>query len=95
MAPEKRKFALEMIPMSAADNSLKQVPIRQALDQIILRTRTLLGDSAAQVTLARELCDTSRDLLQQNADLRDFLRENRLIGFSVHDHWLDRRAPQT
>lgn len=81
--------------MRAADKSLKQVLIEQELEKIILRTRTLLGDAAAQVMLAKELCDTSRDLLQQNADFRDFLRENRLTGFSLHDHRLDRRAPQT
>lgn len=96
IADGKRKFALETFPMCAAEKSLKQVPIRQALDRIILRTRKLLGDSAARVTLARELCDTSRDLLQQNADFRDFLRENRLIGFCRYEQLRDRRkTPKT
>jgi hypothetical protein len=75
--------------MCAARKSLRQIQLPQALEKITLRTRMLLDNSVVQVMLAKDLCQTSSDLLQENADFRDFLRENRLTGLSLYEQWLD------
>ena len=44
--------------------------------------RERIDSLAAQVTMARALSDTARNLRQYNAELRELLRENRLMSLS-------------
>ena len=47
------------------------------------RSRQLMDAALEQVVIARELRETSGNLLQTNKDFRDFLRENCLLGLSL------------
>lgn len=47
---------------------------------------------AAQVTAARALSETARELRQYNAELREILRENRLMSISLIERWMEKVA---
>lgn len=53
------------------------------------RTRQLVNAALEQIILARELRETSGNLRQANRDFRDFLREQRLVGFSLCERLID------
>lgn len=53
------------------------------------RTRQLVNAALEQIILARELRETSGNLRQANRDFRDFLREQRLVGFSLYERLID------
>lgn len=51
--------------------------------------RKRIDSLSAQVTMARALSDTARELRQYNAELRELLRENRLMSLSLKERWVE------
>ena len=54
--------------------------------------RERIDSVAAQVTAARALSETARELRQYNAELREILRENRLMSISLIERWMEKVA---
>ncbi len=54
--------------------------------------RKRIDSLSAQVTMARALSDTARELRQYNAELRELLRENRLMSLSLIERWMEKVA---
>jgi hypothetical protein len=53
------------------------------------RIREIVAAVEVQITLARELRETSHNLTQENAELRELLRENLLTFRAKREHWED------
>jgi hypothetical protein len=64
----------------------------QSLDEIRERTRSLINAARENMFLARDLCEASYEILNDNSDLREFLFENRQAVRSKYQRWLDARA---
>lgn len=75
--------------MQAIPKSRQQGIIPEKLATTMERTRQLVNAALEQVSLARELRETSGNLRQTNKDFRDFLREQRLAGFSLYERLID------
>ena len=56
--------------------------------------RERIDSLAAQVTMARALSDTARNLRQYNAELREILRENRLISIGLKERVVEQLASE-
>ena len=50
----------------------------------------VLAEARAQIVISRELCEIAANLRQENAELRELLRETLLTNFSSRNHWTDR-----
>ena len=50
----------------------------------------VLVEARAQIVISRELCEIAANLRQENAELRELLREALLTNFSSRNHWTDR-----
>ncbi|HJT69181.1 MAG TPA: hypothetical protein VJ731_03225 [Terriglobales bacterium] len=50
----------------------------------------VLAEARAQIVISRELCEIAANLRQENAELRELLREALLTNFSSRNHWTDR-----
>ena len=59
-------------------------------DNTLERIRGIIAAVHKQIALSKELRKTSQALLQDNADLREFLRERLLTSLSRHEHRTDR-----
>lgn len=75
--------------MQAPSKSRRPAILPEELATTMERTRQLVDAALAQVGLARELRETSGNLRQANRDFRDFLREQRLVGFSLCERLID------
>ncbi|HKW24621.1 MAG TPA: hypothetical protein VJN48_02480 [Terriglobales bacterium] len=75
--------------MKAIPKSRQQAIIPEKLAMTMERSRQLVNAALEQVSLARELRETSENLRQTNKDFRDFLREQRLLGFSLYERLMD------
>jgi hypothetical protein len=75
--------------MQAIPRSRQRAIIPEKLAATMERTRQLMNAALEQVSLARELRETSGNLRQTNKDFRDFLREQRLLGFSLYERLID------
>jgi len=64
--------------------------MNSAEDETTRRVREIRTAVHAQITVSRKLCEISQNLRQQNADLREWLRENLLAFWSKREHWTDR-----
>ncbi len=60
-------------------------------DKTARRIREISTPPDAQIALARELREISQNLRQQNAELREFLRETLLTAMSKHEHRTDKK----
>ena len=56
--------------------------------------RERIDSLAAQVTMARAVSDTARNLRQYNAELREILRENRLISIGLKERVVEQLASE-
>jgi hypothetical protein len=75
--------------MQTIPKSRQQAIIAEKLATTMERTRQLVNAALEQVSLARELRETSGNLRQTNKDFRDFLREKRLARFSLYERLID------
>ena len=57
-----------------------------SIEEIVRRNRQIISGARARIALSRDLRETSRNLIQANADLREFLRETLLVAMSRHEH---------
>jgi hypothetical protein len=60
--------------------------MNNAEDETARRVREILTAVHAQIAVSRKLCEMSQNLQQQNADLRELLRENLLVCWSKREH---------
>ena len=63
-------------------------------DELIKQTHNLIQSACVLVTKARELRERARDITQDNADLREFLLEARLIAQTRYEQWEEDRRVQ-
>lgn len=75
--------------MQTASQSLQRHRFSEELEAAMEQSRRLMEDAVAQINIARELRETSGNLRQRNRDFRDFLREQRHIGFSLFEKLTD------
>jgi hypothetical protein len=77
----------------AAQQTLAQLSARtfrpQPFDLDIVHTPSLVDASAGLVKQSKALCETARDLRQNNADLREFLHESLLRINARRELWRD------
>ncbi len=64
----------------------RQTPVRMLTAQ---ECRERVDSLRAQVTVARALSETARELRQYNAELRELLRENRLMSLTLKERWME------
>jgi hypothetical protein len=60
-------------------------------DKTARRIREITTPLDAQIALARKLREISQNLRQQNAELREFLRETLLASMSRREHRTDKK----
>ena len=53
------------------------------------RIRDMIAVLRAEIATSRDLREMSQNLRQENADLRELLRENLLSCWSKREHWED------
>lgn len=62
-----------------------------SLDQVMERTRSLIEAAYENITTARELREVSQNIRYDNSDLREFLREARLLALSRYNDRMEQR----
>ncbi len=60
-----------------------------SLDEIVRRNHEIIRATREQIATARKLREMSQNLRQENAGLRELLRENLLTWWSKREHWED------
>ena len=75
--------------MAVAVQTALSGSLAERLEATVRRTRAILQPSRALIAVSHELCNRSRSLIQQNADRREFLRDNVLNIFSKSEHQKD------
>ena len=70
---------------------------RTSLNKAVERARSLIKAARENVFLARDLCEVSCELLNNNSDFREFLREQRLRAKNMRAHnirerWVEEQA---
>ncbi len=63
-----------------------------SLDELMEETRSLVEVAYENIVMARELRELSRNLRYDNSDLRELLREARLLALSRYHHWMEQRS---
>ena len=54
--------------------------------EVLQRTRVNIGASRVLIQSSRDRCETARRLVQESAQLQEFLRENVLNAWGRHEH---------
>ena len=73
----------------AASQSLQRYRFSEEAAAAMEQSRRLIEATAAQINIARELRETAGNLRQRNRDFRDFLYEQRVLGFYVLERLVD------
>ena len=63
-----------------------------SLDELMEETRSLVEVAYENIAMARELRELSRNLRYDNSDLREFLREARLLALSRYNDRMEQSS---